>query len=81
MVGWHHRLNRHELEQTLRDSEVQGSLACCSPWGHRESYTTATRIGKMQESRLAEIIPLMCTSAVWGQYLVFLHPEFPQDSL
>ena len=75
MVGWHHRLNRHELEQTLRDSEVQGSLACCSPWGHRESYTTATRIGKMQESRLAEIIPFTGISAILSQYPVFLHLE------
>ena len=33
MVGWHHRLNGHEFEQTLRDSEGQGSLVCCSPWG------------------------------------------------
>ena len=30
MVGWHHRLNGHEFEQTLGDSEGQGSLACCS---------------------------------------------------
>ena len=35
MVGWHHWLNRHEFKQTLGDSEGQGSLACCSPWGHR----------------------------------------------
>ena len=40
MVGWHHRLNGYEFEQTLRDSEGQGSLACYSPWGHKESYTT-----------------------------------------
>ena len=33
MVGWHHRLNGHEFEQTLGASEGQGSLACCSPWG------------------------------------------------
>ena len=33
MVGWHHRLNGHEFEQTPGDSEGQGSLACCSPWG------------------------------------------------
>ena len=32
MVGWHHRLNGHEFEQTLGDSEGQGSLACCSPF-------------------------------------------------
>ena len=31
MVGWHHRLNEHEFEQTLGDSEGQESLACCSP--------------------------------------------------
>ena len=34
MVGWCHWLNRHEFEQTLGDSDGQGSLACCSPWGH-----------------------------------------------
>ena len=31
MVGWHHRLNGHEFEQTQGDSEGQGSLLCCSP--------------------------------------------------
>ena len=31
MVGWHHRLNGHEFEQTLIDSKGQGSLSCCSP--------------------------------------------------
>ena len=31
MVGWHHRLSGHDLEQALGDSEGQGSLACCSP--------------------------------------------------
>ena len=40
MVGWHHRLNGHEFEQALRDGEGQGSLVCCSPWGHKESNTT-----------------------------------------
>ena len=39
MVGCHHRLNGHEFEQTQGDSE-QGSLACCSPWGCKESDTT-----------------------------------------
>ena len=37
MVGWHHQLNGHESEQTLGDGEGQGSLACCSPWSHKES--------------------------------------------
>ena len=40
MVGWHHRLNGHEFEQTLGDGEGQGSLVCCCPWGHKESDTT-----------------------------------------
>ena len=39
MVGWHHGLNGCEFEQTLGDSERQGSLACCSPWGCKESDT------------------------------------------
>ena len=32
-VGWHYRLNGHEFEQTPGDSEGQGRLSCCSPWG------------------------------------------------
>ena len=40
MVGWHHRLNSQEFEQTLRDSEGQGSLVCCSPWGRKELDVT-----------------------------------------
>ena len=40
MVGWHHQLNGHEFEQAPGDDEVQGSLACCSSWGHKESYMT-----------------------------------------
>ena len=40
MVGWHHWLNGHEFEQTPGDTEGQGSLACCSPWGSKESDTT-----------------------------------------
>ena len=35
MVGWHHRFNGHELRQTPGDGEGQGSLVCCSPWGHK----------------------------------------------
>ena len=38
--GWNHWLNGHEYEQTLRDSEGQGSLACHSPSGHKESDMT-----------------------------------------
>ena len=38
MAGWHHQLNGHEFEQPLGDG--QRSLACHSPWGHKESHTT-----------------------------------------
>ena len=36
MVGWHHRLNGHEFEQSPGLGDGQGSLACCSPQGHKE---------------------------------------------
>ena len=42
MVGWHHRLNRHELEQSAGDSKRLGSLACCSPRGFRVWYNLVT---------------------------------------
>ena len=40
MVGKHHQLNGHEFEQAPRDGEGQESLACFSPWGHKESDMT-----------------------------------------
>ena len=39
MLGWHHRLNGHEFEQALGVGDGQGSLACCSPWGHKALNT------------------------------------------
>ena len=40
MVGWHHRLNGHGLEQTLGDGEGQGRLVRCSPWDRKEPNMT-----------------------------------------
>jgi len=40
IVGWHHRLNGHESEQSLGDSGGQRTWVCCSPWGRKESDTT-----------------------------------------
>ena len=53
MVGWYHRLNVHEFEQTPGDGDGQGSLAYCSPWGHKESdwlsdWTTILILLKLQ---------------------------------
>ena len=50
MVGWLHRLNGHEFEQTLGDGEGQGNLACCSPRGRTELDTT-----EQQHKRTFEI--------------------------
>ena len=40
MVGLHHQIDGCEFEQTSEVGDGQGSLACCSPWGHKESDTT-----------------------------------------
>ena len=40
MVGGHHQLHRHEFESVLGVGDGQGSLVCCSPWGHKELNMT-----------------------------------------
>ena len=40
MVGWHHRLDGHKFDQALGVDDAQGSLACYSPWGCKESDMT-----------------------------------------
>ena len=64
MVGWYHWLNGHEFEQALGVGNGQGSLACCSPWGHKESDTTeqlnwteSTSLG--EQDRLASYIHVL----------------------
>ena len=62
MVGWHHRLNGHEFEQTPGNSEGQGSLACCGSWGHKESDMTSnwttTRSAMSVLTLLVNVTPL-----------------------
>ena len=48
MVGWYHQFNGHEFEQTLGDGEGQGSLACCGPWGCKESDMTELRTEQLR---------------------------------
>ena len=50
MVGWHHRLDGHELEQTLGDGEGHGRLACSSPWGHKDLDVTQRLNNNKDES-------------------------------
>ena len=51
MVGWHHWLKGHEFEQTQGDSEGQGSLACCSSWGHRVEDNLVTEQQQWKQER------------------------------
>ena len=54
MVGLHHGLNGHEFEQTLGDSEGQGSLVCCSVWGRRVRHDLVT---EQQQQTLPGALP------------------------
>ena len=59
MAGWHHQLNGHESEQTPEDSEGQGSLACCSPWAHRESDMITTNEKKLLKETSDHLVPIL----------------------
>ena len=52
-VAWHHGLNGHEFEQALGVGEAQGSLACCSSWGRKESDTTERLDNNNSKVRIA----------------------------
>ena len=56
MVGWHHRLNGHECEQTPGDGEGQGILECCSPWGCKQLDMTE----ELNNNRVLSHIVFLC---------------------
>ena len=62
MVGWHHRLNAHEFEQTPGDSEEQGSLACCCPWDHKELDMTEQLNNVNVNVKSLSLVQLFATS-------------------
>ena len=64
-VAWHHRLNRHEFEQTLRDYEGQGSLVCRTPWGCKESDTTEWLNNSKSNYYLVHLCGGLRVQAVW----------------
>ena len=73
MVGWHHQLNGHESEQTPGDSEGQGSLVCCSPWGHRVGHDWVTKLISLVGKILSMTLVARQMSAIvwwWGHSLV-----------
>ena len=55
IVGWHHQLDGHEFEQGLGVGDGQGSLAYCSPWGHKELDKT-----EQQSSNNTHIYVYIC---------------------
>ena len=66
-VGWHHLLNGHEFEQALGDGEGQGSLTCCSPWGHKESDMTE-KLNNFLGFCSQKVIPVtICKDTFMGQ--------------
>ena len=71
MVGWHHWLNGHEFEQTLGDSEGQGNLACCCPWGSQRVWHNRTTDHHQQQLDSASK-----TLWTWKGYLVLLRARF-----
>ena len=55
MVGWHHWLNGCEFEQAPGDCEGQGSLASCSPWGHRVRHDWVTELNFKNSRKLYQL--------------------------
>ena len=66
IVGWHHGLSAQEFEQTPGDSEVQGSLACGSPWGCRELDMTERLNNNMPKH-------MLLLSACGFDHIIFDH--------
>ena len=57
MIGWHQQLNEYEFEQAPGGGEGQGSLASCSPWGHKESDMIKRLNRIMKEKRIGKLSP------------------------
>ena len=78
MVGWHHQLNGHEFEQAPANSEGQGSLGCCSPWGGKESDTTE----RLNNStfRLQVMAKILCKLRLKGIWHLPMHGKMQKAS-
>ena len=71
MVGWHHRFNGHEFDQALGVDGGQGTLACSSPWGHKEwtwfrNWTTTGKI-RVQNWSPGELLSLVEDCSSWQE--------------
>ena len=77
MVGWHHWFSRHEFEQTPGDSEGQGSLGCCSSWGHRVRRDLATEQQQHDEFWISRLF-LLFLVVTFSRVTVKLMSNCPQ---
>ena len=72
MVGWHQWLNRHEFEQAPGDSEGQGGLVCCSPWGHKQTqlsdWTTTLGTGRGYRVRQRYVIRMKALTVLYASF-------------
>ena len=59
----HYQPNRHKFEQTLGESEGQGSLVCCNPWGRRIGHDLAT---KSEQQQRTNALKIYITKMSWG---------------
>ena len=72
MVGWHHRLDGHEFEQALGVGDGQGSLACCSLWGRKESVMTEWTKVRDWIKNTKGVFYLSCFLGLQSSKLIFL---------
>ena len=84
MVGWHHWVNGHEFDQALGVGDVQGCLACCTLWGHKEldmteqlnwkwpfhSYSLRTPVGSSLEASC--LSGPLCISSIFLPFFVLM---------
>ena len=66
MVGWHHRCNGHEFEQTPKDSEEQGSLVCCIP-GVAKSWTRLS--GRTTRNERIYPMSILVQTSAWVYFM------------
>ena len=94
MVGWHHQLDGPEFEQTPGDSEQQGSLVCCSPWGGKSQTWLSdwtTKLVNLLDFRGKEWKSIVVNYRIIfssfffspksknSNVVVFVHCEFPRE--
>ena len=73
IVGWHHQLDGHEFKQALGVGDGQGSLACCSPWGHRVGHDWATELNRTELA----VLEICCNSFTNSRSTPFPHLAYP----